>query len=135
MAMRAKKKRQRSLKMIKNDRKNLLRNAEGYIRKMRRVVEAIEARGVKSLSKQDIQELIHVSKKCSETLKKYLRIDDEMIKSVNRDFAQNLEYTDLSDSERKWLESVDQEAVQFIEDFSASDIEIKSTNFGRILIA
>lgn len=127
MAMRVNNKRQRSAKMIKNDRENLLRNSEDYIKKMRRVAESIEAHGVKSFSKQNIQELIHVSKKCSETLKKYLKIHDEMIELVNKEFAKGFEYRGLSDSERKWLVSIDQGAVQLIEDLSDSKIELKST--------
>ena len=45
MAMRVNNKRQRSAKMIKNDRENLLRNSEDYIKKMRRVTGSIEAHG------------------------------------------------------------------------------------------
>lgn len=127
MAKRVKNKRQRSAKMIKNDRRNLLRNAEDYIRKMRRVTESIEAHGVKSLSTQNIRELIYVCKKCSETLKKYLRINDKMIEFANKEFAQGFEFTGLSDSERKWLASVDQEAIQIIQCFSSSDVVLKST--------
>lgn len=127
MAKQVKNKRQRSSKMIKNDRKNLLRNAEDYIRKMRRIAESIEAHGVKSLSNQDIRELIFVSKKCSETLKKYLRINDEMIELVNKEFNQGFDNTVLSDSEQKWLASIDQEAIQITESFSDLNIELKST--------
>ena len=85
--------------------------------------------------------MIHVSKKCSETLKKYLKIHDEMIELVNKEFAKGFEYRGLSDSERKCWEYRSR-AVQLIEDLSDSKIELKSTkeilrkssNFERIVL-
>ena len=61
-------KRQRSAKMIKNDREKSSQELRRLYQEDEKGCGINEAHGVKSFSKQNIQELIHVSKKCSRNL-------------------------------------------------------------------
>jgi hypothetical protein len=97
---------------VRNHRKNLLSDARKHIQSVSTIAEKYQAHGLTSITDQDIRNLINLSDKCSNTLKKYIKnrwfsiSQDPMLAYVHSEFqsinSPSTTYT-LFDHETEWL--------------------------------
>lgn len=125
----ANKKNVRSQKMIANDRKNLLLNAEKFIRQARRLELKLEKlKGDPEELQHYSGELIWLVDKCSRTLKKYLNPKDGLLLEVDHEWQGGMDKPEISESEQVWLSRVDDSAIQLVEDCKDKTVELSSTD-------
>ena len=119
----------RSQKMIANDRKNLLLNAEKFIRQARRLELKLEKlQGDPESLQQYSDELIWLVDRCSKTLKKYLTPKDGLLLEVDQEWQEGTVEPKISESEQVWLSRIDSSAIQIVEGCKDKTIELSSTN-------
>ncbi len=115
--------------MVANDRKNLLLNAEKFIRQARRLELKLEAlKGDPEELQRYSEELIWLVDKCSKTLKKYLNPKDGLLLEVDHEWQGGTMEPEMSESEQGWLSRVDDSALQIVEDCKEQPVELRSTD-------
>lgn len=122
---------------LKNDRKNHLGNSQRHLHSVSAIARKFYQSGRHAITDRDINKLIDLSDKCSQTLKKYLNTrnfmrKDQMLKAIDNELGMTLPYSGF-DNEIDWLGQFGEVCVDNCNRFIQNEV-ISSASGGILTI-